>query len=172
VASTLGPLAIASPAGTIVPPNHTYTFNTTLTGNGSLQVKDVVTFRGRAGWATGDFLPYVFGGLAVGRMDVARSVTSKVVLRDDQTVTTVDAFGNTTTFNLAPVFSNVPQLSLTASEQRGNEFVAGWTGGLGGEYMVWNGLFVRAEWEYIKFLSTKDTIVQMNSVRAGIGYKF
>ena len=52
-------------------------------GNASLQIKDVVTFRGRAGWATGDFMPYMFGGLAVGRVDVARSATVSYHKFDD-----------------------------------------------------------------------------------------
>ena len=38
-------------------------------GRGAGQGRD--HFRGRAGWATGDFLPYIFGGVAVGRMDVS-----------------------------------------------------------------------------------------------------
>ncbi len=31
---------------------------------------------------------------------------------------------------------------------------------------------MRGEWEYIKFLSVKNTVVEMNNVRAAIGYKF
>jgi opacity protein-like surface antigen len=50
--------------------------------------------------------------------------------------------------------------------------VVGWTGGLGLEYMLWNCLFVRGEWEYIKFLSVENTPVTMNSARFGVGYKF
>jgi outer membrane immunogenic protein len=165
-------LAIANPAGSSPPPNHTYTYNTTLTGAAAATIKDVVTFRGRVGWAGGDFMPYMFGGVAVGRMDVSRSVTSNVVLRDDQTVTQTDAFGNVTTFNLAPVFSNVPTLSVTSSEHKTNAFVPGYTAGLGLEYCLWGGLFMRAEYEYVKFLSVKDTTISLNSVRAGIGYKF
>ncbi len=165
-------ISLAIPNSGSAPAGHTYTYNTTLNGSAALQIKDVVTLRGRAGWATGNFLPYVFGGLAVGRMDVYRSVTTNVVLRDDQTVTTTNGLGTTITVALPPVFSNVPSLSQTNTEQRTNDFVAGWTGGLGVEYMVWNGLFLRGEWEYIKFMSVKDTSVSMNSLHAGIGYKF
>jgi opacity protein-like surface antigen len=161
-------LSFTNPSGETRPPNHTYTYVIKLTGTAAVQIKDVVTFRGRAGWATDNFLPYVFGGLAVGRMDASRTVTSAVTKRDD--VTTTDAFGNTTT-TTGPTLP-VPAQSLTMREERTNSFVAGWTGGLGAEYMVWNGVFVRAEWEYIKFLSVKDTVVQSNSLRAGIGYKF
>ena len=56
---------IVDPLGENPPAGHTHTYATTLSGTAALQIKDVATFRGRAGWATGDFLPYVFGGLAV-----------------------------------------------------------------------------------------------------------
>ncbi|WP_291868747.1 outer membrane beta-barrel protein [Bradyrhizobium sp.] len=164
-------LGIVNPPGTTPPPGHTYTYNTSMTGAAALEVKDVVTLRGRAGWATSNFLPYVFGGVAVGRMNVARSVSTNVVLRDDEVVTT-DIGGVMTTFSLPPVFTAIPSLSQSNSEQRTNSFVAGWTGGLGMEYMMWGNLFMRGEWEYIKFLKVKDTVVTLNSVRLGIGYKF
>ena len=157
-----------NPNGQTLPPGHTDRYDVTLSGTASLQVKDVVTFRGRAGWATGNFLPYVFGGVAVGRMDVSRSVTSTVTRRDD--VTTTDIFGNATT-TIGPT-RPVPAQSQTLIEQRTNAFVAGWTAGLGMEYMLWGNLFMRGEWEYVKFLSVKNTVVQANNLRAAIGYKF
>ena len=103
------------------------------------EVKDEVTFRGRAGWATGDFLPYMFGGLAVGRMDVSSTVSSSV----NRTV--FDAGGGSTSFAL-------PQFALTSTVGKSNAFVAGWTAGLGLEYMVCGNVFLRGEWEYIQFV--------------------
>jgi outer membrane immunogenic protein len=161
-------LSFVNPPGTTQPPGVTSTYVITLTGTAAVQVKDVMTFRSRAGWATGNFLPYVFGGVAVGRMDVSRSVTSLVTRRDD--VTTTDIFGNQNT-TTGPTLL-VPAQSQTKIEERTDAFVAGWTAGLGMEYMLWGNLFMRGEWEYIKFLSVKDTIVTLNSARAGIGYKF
>jgi opacity protein-like surface antigen len=166
--SSIGPLQYSFPPGQFTAANDTPTFTVTVKGNAAVQIKDAVTFRGRAGWATGDFLPYVFGGLAVGRMDVQRSVTS-VTTRQD-TTTTTDALGNTIT-TIGPTLP-VPSQSLTMSQQRGNDFVVGWTGGLGLEYMLWGNVFMRGEWEYIKFLSVMSSTVSVNSVRAGIGYKF
>jgi outer membrane immunogenic protein len=160
-------LEIVNPGGQVAP-NDTTTYGVTLTGRSAVQIKDAITFRARAGWATGDFLPYVFGGIAVGRMDVSRSVTSFVTRRDD--ITTTDAFGVTTTTRGTTFF--VPAQSQTLSEQRTNAFVAGWTGGLGLEYMLWGNVFMRGEWEYVKFLTVKNTAVQANHLRAGIGYKF
>ena len=160
-------LDIVNPGGQIIP-NDTTHYGVTLTGRSAVQIKDAITFRGRAGWATGDFLPYVFGGIAVGRMDVSRSVTSFVTRRDD--ITTTDIFGVTTT-TTGTTFA-VPAQSQTLLEERTNAFVAGWTGGLGLEYMLWGNVFMRGEWEYVKFLTVKNTAVQANHLRAAIGYKF
>jgi outer membrane immunogenic protein len=166
--SSIGPIAFVNPTGETPPPNTTDTYAVTLTGSARAQIKDVITFRGRAGWATGNFLPYVFGGLAVGRMDVFRTVTSFVTKEQD--VTTTNALGITTTTFGTPVF--LPSVSQTQTQERTNNFVAGWTGGLGMEYVLWNNVFLRGEWEYIKFLSVMNTTVSMNNLRAGIGYKF
>ena len=165
-------LVISNPAGSSPPPNHSYSYYTTLTGAAQVTIKDVTTFRGRAGWATGNWLPYMFGGVAVGRMDVSRSVTSNVTLRDDETVTTVDLFGNITTTALPPVYYSVPSLSLTADEKKINAYVVGWTAGLGFEYCLWGGLFARVEYEYTKFTPTKNTPIALNSAKFGVGYKF
>ena len=156
--ASLGPIQVAEP-GLVLPAGASSADGVTLNGSASLQVKDEITFRGRAGWATGDFLPYIFGGLAVGRMDVTRTVSSSV------TRTINFANGSSTSFPL-------PQFSLTSTEGRSNNFVVGWTGGLGMEYMLWGNVFMRGEWEYIKFMSVKNTVVTQNSVHAGIGYKF
>lgn len=165
--SSIGPLLFVNPKGETPPPNTTDTYAVTLSGTAAVHVKDVITLRGRTGWATGNFLPYVFGGVAVGRMDVSRSVTSFVTKEQDVTTTTN---GTTTTIFGPPLI--IPSLTTTNSQERPNNFVVGWTGGLGMEYMLWNNVFMRGEWEYIKFLSVENTSVTMNTVRAGIGYKF
>jgi outer membrane immunogenic protein len=157
-AASLGPIQVAEPT-LILPPGATAADGVTLNGGAALRVKDEMTFRGRAGWATGDFLPYMFAGVAVGRMDVTRTVSSSVT----RTINFSD--GSSTNFPL-------PQFALTATDGRSNNFVAGWTVGLGMEYMFWGNAFVRGEWEYIKFMPIKNTVVTQNSVRAGLGYKF
>ena len=107
-----------------------------------------MTFRGRAGWATGDFLPYMFGGLAVGRMDVSRTV---IELRQQDGIDAADW--------RRPAFA-LPQFALTSTNrQKANDFVVGWTAGLGMEYMLWGNVFLRGEWEYIKFMSIENTTV-------------
>jgi outer membrane immunogenic protein len=156
--ASLGPIQVAEP-GLVLPPGATAADSVTLNGGAALHIKDEMTFRGRAGWATGDFLPYAFGGLAVGRMDVTRTVSSSV------TRTIFFADGTTTSFPLS-------QFSLSAVDGRTNNFVPGWTAGLGMDYMLWGNVFMRAEWEYVKFLQVKNTAVTENSARFGLGYKF
>jgi outer membrane immunogenic protein len=157
-AASLGPIQVPEPT-LILPPGATAVDAVTLNGNAALQVKDEMTFHGRAGWATGDFLPYMFGGLAVGRMDATRTVSSSVT----RTITNADGSSN---------YFQLPQFALTTTDGRSNNFVAGWTAGLGMEYMLWGDVFLRGEWEYIQFMSIKNTSVTQNTVHAGIGYKF
>jgi outer membrane immunogenic protein len=155
---TLGPIQIAEPT-LVLPAGATAADGVTLSGAAALQIKDEVTFRGRAGWAVGDFLPYAFGGLAVGRMDVTRTVSSSVT----RTINLAD--GTSTSFLLS-------QFGLSSTDTKDNAYAVGWTGGLGLEYMLWGNVFVRGEWEYVKFMSIQNTAVTQNSVRGGIGYKF
>ncbi|HEV7880461.1 outer membrane protein [Bradyrhizobium sp.] len=171
-------LGIVNPAGSLPPTGHTYTYNTTLSGNAALQIKDVLTFRGRAGWAAGNFLPYMFGGVAVGRTDVSRSATITYNLQDDydvpvQTRVGTDLLGNPIIVtNLVHHRDFTNTVAASQAEQRVNNFVVGWIGGLGFEYCLWGNVFVRGEWEYVRFINTKDIAVSMNNARAGIGYKF
>jgi outer membrane immunogenic protein len=132
----------------------------------------VATFRGRAGWATGDFLPYVFGGLAVGRVDASRTATVFYNKFDDYDVTTTTIIGGIAVSNTVHHTDFLGSNTNSMTERRANSFVAGWTGGLGMEYMLWGNVFLRGEWEYIKFLSVKDMNFSMNSARFGVGYKF
>jgi outer membrane immunogenic protein len=167
-ASSIGPLLFTNPAGDTPPANTADVYGIKLTGSASAQVKDMISFRGRAGWAYGDFLPYMFGGLAVGRMDVYRTVTSEATLRQDVTVKQPDGSSVVVTGQT----NIIPSVSTTMAQERTNNFAAGWTAGLGFEYMVWSNIFMRAEYEHVQFMSVENVNVSLNNVRAGIGYKF
>ncbi|MFK4510395.1 outer membrane beta-barrel protein [Bradyrhizobium daqingense] len=161
-------LDIVNPPGDVQPVGVTNHYLTTLTGSASAQVKDMITLRGRVGWDGGDFMPYMFAGAAVGRMDVSRTVSSDVKLRQDATVT--DAFGNIITITGTP--QQVVAQSQTQGQHKTNAFVAGWVAGLGIEYCIWDGLFARVEYEYVKFSPVMNTSVTLNNARVGLGYKF
>ena len=155
---SIGPIQVPEP-GLVLPAGETAVDGITLNGRAALRVKDEVTFRGRAGWAVGDFLPYMFGGLAVGRMDVSSTISSSVIR-------TIDGPGGVVSSG------PLPQFALTSTIAKSNAFVAGWTAGLGFDYMICGNIFLRGEWEYIQFMSIQNTAVSENSVHAGLGYKF
>ncbi|SEP30345.1 outer membrane protein [Rhodopseudomonas pseudopalustris] len=113
--------------------------------NASINVHDVGSARLRAGWAVGNFLPYAFGGVALGQADIVQSAT----------IIGTDAGGT---------------WRLSGSQIQNGHFIYGYSGGLGIDMMVYRGLFVRAEWEYQKFAAPINTSV--STVRAGVGYKF
>jgi outer membrane immunogenic protein len=110
-----------------------------------MAVHDMGSLRLRAGYAIGSFLPYAFGGVAVGQADITK---------------TARVFGD----------EAGSQFDIRRTEQKNNHFVYGYSGGLGVDVMLWAGLFLRAEWEYLRFTAPIDT--QINTVRAGLGYKF
>jgi opacity protein-like surface antigen len=94
----------------------------------------------------------VFGGFALGNADIARSVT------------VYDAVST----SISGPFSSLPTLKATDAVH--NHLIYGYTAGLGLDVSLIGGLFLRAEWEYIRFTASVDTSI--NTVRAGLGYKF
>jgi outer membrane immunogenic protein len=124
-----------------------------VTSASAIAITDMATFRARAGYAYGFLLPYVFGGFALGNANITRSVL------------VTDAVSSTTA--LGPF---TPLQPLFASDVVHNHLVYGYTAGLGIDINLIGGLFMRAEWEYVRFTAAVDT--NINTVRAGLGYKF
>ncbi|WP_298870746.1 outer membrane beta-barrel protein [uncultured Bradyrhizobium sp.] len=164
-------LTIVNPPGDSHAANVTDNYDVTLTGTAAAKVKDMISLRGRVGWDGGDFMPYAFAGAAVGRMDVSRSVTSTVDLRQDVTNTVVvnNVSLTQTTFGQP---QPVPAQSQSQIQHRTNAFAVGFVAGLGVEYCIWEGLFARVEYEYVKFSPVMNTSVTLNNARVGLGYKF
>ncbi len=129
-----------------------------------MTIEDVMTFRARAGYATGNFMPYAFGGLAVARVSGTRNVTYDERRYDDYT----DPAG----IPLTTTTTHIDYPTQTSGNSRSNNFVAGYTAGLGMEVALFGNLFVRGEWEYIKLLKYMDISASMNTARVGVGYKF
>jgi opacity protein-like surface antigen len=148
--------------GETAPTDHVYSYTTTLGGGAALQLKDYVTFRGRVGWSGGDFMPYAFGGLAIGRAEVSRFATVSYLKNDDYT----DPNTGVTTR------TNIGSGTMTQTEQRVNSFIYGWTGGIGIEYALLDCVILRGEWEHVGFSNAKNISVNLNNFRVGAGYKF
>jgi len=129
-------------------------FTDTVTNQSSslVSISDMGTFRVRGGYAVGCFLPYLFGGIALGQANI---------------VNTAHVFG-TQVQQVSP-FQNIP-FDLTGTNGSFSHMVYGYSAGLGVDVNLIGGLFMRAEWEYVRF--TDQTDVSINTVRAGLGYKF
>ncbi|MGB9062279.1 MAG: outer membrane beta-barrel protein, partial [Pseudolabrys sp.] len=60
----------------------------------------------------------------------------------------------------------------TTGTGKTNAFNAGFVTGLGVDWLITPGVFVRAEWEYIAFASVGSTLSQVNTGQLAIGVKF
>jgi opacity protein-like surface antigen len=131
-------------------------YTATSTANASINFTDVLTLRGRAGYVWNSFLPYVFGGVALGRADSSRSS----IVRSTGTYV-----GSTTPAPIADY-----DVTYTKAESKHGRLMVGYTFGVGTEIMLFGGLFARGEWEYVRFTGPIDT--NINTVRGGLGYRF
>ncbi len=151
-----GVSGVTVPPGTYVTPFSDNRYHTIgLNSARSVSITDMGTIRARAGWAVGSFLPYVFGGLALGRADITSAVA--VTDRSDP--------------DINQSASAVPVTPYGANDSIGGKLLYGYTAGLGTEVMLFGNLFARAEWEYIRFVNA-GADVNINTVRGGLGYRF
>ena len=160
--------SILNPAGETAPSGHDYRYDTTLTGATTGQIKDLMTVRAKGGWDAGAFMPYIFGGLALGRVQISRSATLDVTKHDLYTVT---AGGVTFPMDVSTPGNATPTPS-SKTEGGADAIAAGYTVGLGTEMLVAGNLFLRAEWEYVQLMKIHDVAFSVNTARAGIGYRF
>jgi opacity protein-like surface antigen len=149
----------------VAPAGHHFFYTATVAGSASVAVTDYGTVRARAAWAYGRLLPYIFGGLAIGRGTVTHSATVSYTRTDtpDATTPPTPPITPIPTFNFGPV---------TRSETLSNRVFYGYTAGLGIDIAVLPNVFVRGEWEYIEFTTLPDVKLHFNTLRAGLGIKF
>jgi outer membrane immunogenic protein len=135
----------------------------TATSQAAISISDMATFRARAGYAFGSFLPYMFGGVALGDADITRTVN----VQDKYAPTFAGVVASCPTPPNSPPPYCVP---LSSTQAQHGHLIYGYSAGLGVDVNLIGGLFLRAEWEYIRFTASVDT--NINTVRAGLGYKF
>ena len=121
----------------------TCSINSLTHSNAVVKLSDFGSLRVRGGYVMGCFLPYAFAGTGFGSQTVDR---------------TVSAFPDPLT----------PPLPTTAASK--TKLVYGYSAGVGIDVMLVGGLFMRAEYEYRRV--TSDIETNINTVRAGLGYKF
>ncbi len=118
----------------------------TIDASSSIQLKDYITLRARVGYPTGQFLPYAFLGLAVGRFNYMTTVTLAV--------------------------SGTDNYVNTATSGKDDAFTAGLDVGLGVDVALTSNLFLRGEWEYMAYAPISGIRYTANTARAAIGVKF
>ena len=126
------------------------TYDATVTATASMRITDYGTARLRAGWVADNLLPYAMVGLAVGRAEISHYAT---------------ATG-------AP--NGGPGTPFTRTEGTVNSSMLTWgySAGLGVDMLIYRDLFVRAEYEFVKFFLVSDFRSQIHNGRLGLGMKF
>jgi opacity protein-like surface antigen len=118
-----------------------------LDGAASMKITDLATIRGRWGWVFGTLMPYMHVGFAIGRADIHRSVT----------------------VNLTE--NGVPFSFSERRDQKG-EFMYGVALGGGVEWALTSSVFLRGEYEFLRFLPVAGISPEMHQLRAGVGMRF
>ncbi|HEX8166815.1 MAG TPA: outer membrane beta-barrel protein [Beijerinckiaceae bacterium] len=154
-----------------------------LNGAASTHLRDFGTLRARFGYAMGSFLPFVTGGLAVGRAEVASTAAVQIAgYHQAALAAAVQQFLQTGFKAPIPAYGYVSfnpltlQRTLAAPVVVGvattEKYAVGVSGGAGVDWQVLPNLFLRGEYQYINFGSFKDHKAYVNTVRAAAALKF
>jgi opacity protein-like surface antigen len=130
-----------------------------ITASASMKLVDYATLRGRAGYAFGNFLPYAVIGAAVGRFNYDTTVT-------------VHAQGTPPAPPNPNSGASPFTLDQTATNGKSNAIVGGIAAGLGMDWAITPGLFLRAEWEYVAFSPVNGSRSNVNTGQLGVGMRF
>jgi outer membrane immunogenic protein len=134
-------------------------YNFYLTANGTMNTTDVGVLRARAGYVAGNFMPYITIGAAVGRANLALSVSCSC-----QEITPADP-----SRNLPASFID---FSFTQGQSRNAVYLFGYAGGLGVDFALTQNIFARAEYEYIQWSPIWQISSHLQMARVGLGVKF
>lgn len=153
-----------------------------LAGTSTTKINDFGTIRARAGYAFGNLLPFVTGGLAIGRARIADGVAiqdygySLTTYNANQVLTTggpayVDNFGyKAGTFSQTDPSKGVPYTKTVMQSK--TKTVGGVTLGGGLEYAITPSILLRAEYQYVLFNDFDGHKANVNTVRGGAAVKF
>lgn len=149
-----------------------------LTGQASTQIQDFGTVRGRIGYAFGNFLPFVTGGLAVGQAVVSNSVTIRNYGYDQATFAANQTNGTRNyvdRYGYAVFDPNNPALGVPLPRTYNTTkkvVTAGVAVGAGLEYAITPNFILRGEYQYVMFNDFQGRKAELNTVRGGAAIKF
>jgi outer membrane immunogenic protein len=128
-------------------------YTVVLNANGTATNLNYGSVRARFGWILGNFLPYGFMGGVVGVANI--NVNASVLGTCDS--------GSTV---------NCSSFSFSASSGRDSALIYGASIGGGLDYLLTQHLFLRSEFEYVRFAPIFDVPVSVISATVGAGFKF
>jgi outer membrane immunogenic protein len=141
----------------LVSPDGNWNVPVVVSTTAAISLTDFGTVRARAGYAFDRFLPYLFGGVAIGRASYGTAAQVSYNSADEYAAVTT------------PTSGKLPSYSASASDGKNNALIYGWTAGFGMDVALTPNIFLRGEYEYIQFSQMR---LNLNSARAGIGVKF
>lgn len=121
------------------------------------------SFRARAAWAFGDFLPYAFVGPAVAQIN-----TYQYTNVNYSGVDVTPQSGTPPSPALLPPVGE----SYTLSDTTHGKYVVGFSTGVGIDYALFEHVFLRGEFEYLQFGEQNGIKLDNVSARVGAGVKF
>src|SRR5206468_11149680 len=133
--------AAQSFAGVELPPGSGNTYDGTIVATSSMKITDYGTIRLRGGWAYENFLPYAMVGVAAGWAQTIRSVT----------VSGTPAAGSGSPF-------------VITNSAEGLPILWGYSAGIGTDVLVTSNIFLRAEYEFVQFLTVSNIKANVNAV--------
>jgi outer membrane immunogenic protein len=138
-------------------------YSVNLVGTGTMTITDYGSLRARAGWVLGNFLPYGFAGLALGRGDYAVSTLIFGQQNSAFTPMPCDPVANPTT---------CVDYSFSNSTAKNGLLLYGLALGGGIDVALTRNIFLRGEYEYIRFAPVANISAAIYTARAGVGVKF
>lgn len=127
----------------------------TLTGSTSAKLDGYATIRARAGWAAGSYMPYMTGGIAVGKGSYGSTLDLQYAAADPAAPPVLPAISG----------------QQTQSIGKKDVYVLGGTLGAGVDVLLAANILLRAEYQYVRFFGTSIPL-DLHTVRAGVGVKF
>ncbi|HEY5794811.1 MAG TPA: outer membrane beta-barrel protein [Bosea sp. (in: a-proteobacteria)] len=124
------------------------------------ELLDYATARIRMGWAYGRIMPYGTFGAAVGRFNTTSTILSTNYITQTNPVTGAVEQGQ------------AEGRPLTVGASKTNVYGFGLAAGLGVDWALTDNLFLRAEYQLIRFADVEGTTTTINTARVAAGLKF
>jgi outer membrane immunogenic protein len=132
----------------------------TVSGTGTVNTMEFATFKARAGYVVGNFLPYGFAGFAMG------------LANSNITGTVVDQEFYSGSVNVCNAAAPCPTFQLSDSATHNNQVIYGYTVGGGVDVALTPNVFARVEMELDQFSVQPSMTLTAFTGRVGAGYRF